>query len=462
MGYLILFFFFGYLIALVVALFWNLIQRALRFIQGIGSQPHIQNEQNPTILVILIHGTWSPHAKWMQNDSNLCNSIQKALPNDNVKFVAFRWSGRNSVSARFKAGEELSKLLNELCKGYPQARQIIICHSHGGSVALSALRHELENMAVIGVICLSTPFLVAQFRPLSRIAKVGLSITPGLAVSLGLGQLINLSMYNNFNLVVQLFIGVFIITVAIITAIIVPRIVKSLAEKIFIKMQLAELNIDRLLIIRSPGDEASAALGTVQLLNFVISKVWEGASQILDDAIQCVNKWSAELERFGWRTHALIVLIIAVAVLLGVLTILVPDINSEKIYYVVVTLLFVVGILYSVLLQDKFPKFIGLLFLGVLVAPFPVLMAVLLLPFGSELAIVSLVLNVTAESTPPGSWIVHHLKPALLPDLIPRQSGQRLMHSLTYEDPVALDIVVSWIQERIVLCRETNKELKEE
>ena len=49
---------------------------------------------------------------------------------------------------------------------FPDAKLVLVCHSHGGNVALHALQDEELRGAVAGVVCLATPFLIAARREL--------------------------------------------------------------------------------------------------------------------------------------------------------------------------------------------------------------------------------------------------------------------------------------------------------
>jgi hypothetical protein len=75
--------------------------------------------------------------------------------------------------------------------------------------------------------------------------------------------------------------------------------------------------------------------------------------------------------------------------------------------------------------------------------PVIVLLSVLLLPIGREVALANILLDVTAETTPPGSWMVHLMEPPtseeLGKDVLP------LMHSVVYENSRVLEFVCDWI-----------------
>lgn len=110
--------------------------------------------------VILVHGTWSPDAPWIQEGSDLREAIKHHCPKCK-KPVNFIWSGENSVKGRRRATDELVKKIEEMEQKTAE-KQILIAHSHGGNVVLNALHGEVNNKKikdmVSGVVCLNTPF----------------------------------------------------------------------------------------------------------------------------------------------------------------------------------------------------------------------------------------------------------------------------------------------------------------
>src|SRR6185436_6680725 len=85
---------------------------------------------------------------------------------DSVHVVEFRWSGRNSTSARHKASLELAGHLKALEQTYPNARHYLVAHSHGGNVALYAAASAEIHSLIAGVVTLATPFIVCRERNL--------------------------------------------------------------------------------------------------------------------------------------------------------------------------------------------------------------------------------------------------------------------------------------------------------
>jgi hypothetical protein len=71
-----------------------------------------------------------------------------------------------------EAGVRLRASLWDAISEYPNARHVIIAHSHGGNVALYALKdHELRSR-IAGVVALATPFLSTQLRRIDWIVRM--------------------------------------------------------------------------------------------------------------------------------------------------------------------------------------------------------------------------------------------------------------------------------------------------
>lgn len=85
----------------------------------------------------------------------------------------FRWTGANTVAARTNAQAAVRGHLRLLRQQHEQARHFIVAHSHGGNVALYALRDESLLTSIAGVACLATPFLVCRPRSLGSMSVLG-------------------------------------------------------------------------------------------------------------------------------------------------------------------------------------------------------------------------------------------------------------------------------------------------
>jgi hypothetical protein len=122
-----------------------------------------------SFVITFVHGTFARGALWTLEVSTLRNSILQALGSD-VELNTFNWSGRNTHHARLEAGRDLAKLLVRLQTQYPNKRQVLIAHSHGGNVALHALK--AANLKKISVITLNTPFTRIRPRDLTSLFAI--------------------------------------------------------------------------------------------------------------------------------------------------------------------------------------------------------------------------------------------------------------------------------------------------
>lgn len=90
----------------------------------------------------------------------------------NIVFDHFLWSGCDSFADRADAARSLRTALRESAREHPGVPQVVLAHSHGGTVAVKALdtRDELrggrESPDVRALLTLGTPFvrLVWQWR----------------------------------------------------------------------------------------------------------------------------------------------------------------------------------------------------------------------------------------------------------------------------------------------------------
>jgi pimeloyl-ACP methyl ester carboxylesterase len=119
----------------------------------------------PDVIVVLIHGTFAPDARWMAPTSPLVRAIGNALHPQAVLFQPFVWSGllgtryNNTNMLRSAAGEKLGKLLVVLRSRWPSAKIVLVAHSHGGNVALYAANRYGDVARLSGIVCMGTPFI---------------------------------------------------------------------------------------------------------------------------------------------------------------------------------------------------------------------------------------------------------------------------------------------------------------
>ena len=98
---------------------------------------------NSQQIVTLVHGTWAHDADWVKSDSKIYRRLEQLGPNTLIQ--SFQWSGNNSHNARLKAANKLSKKITDTASKYPDAKQHLIAHSHGGNVAKLLVQVEKEQ-----------------------------------------------------------------------------------------------------------------------------------------------------------------------------------------------------------------------------------------------------------------------------------------------------------------------------
>ncbi len=131
---------------------------------------------------LLIHGTFDSQTEWVNEGSFLRRRLDD--PSKNTIFESFKWSGWNQHRARIRAGERLKRKITNLKSMHPNAELVLISHSHGGNVALYALKDKAVDEAVSALVTLGTPFLRLERRCLadpSRVILICLAVLSGVA-----------------------------------------------------------------------------------------------------------------------------------------------------------------------------------------------------------------------------------------------------------------------------------------
>jgi pimeloyl-ACP methyl ester carboxylesterase len=148
--------------------------------------------------ILLIHGTFANEAlSWWLPGSDFCRKLDASLlarqsparcwahiasPND-----AFAWTGDNLESERRLGGDMLVKAIKNLERAPDIDRYHIVAHSHGGNLALHALRSLAKCPKKLGAtIFLGTPVLSFPrwHLELSRHARLLLLYASGLIASI--------------------------------------------------------------------------------------------------------------------------------------------------------------------------------------------------------------------------------------------------------------------------------------
>jgi hypothetical protein len=406
------------------------------------------------ISVVFVHGTWARGSAWPLLEAG----IRRAFGGEQVALQYLSWSGRNTVSARLLAAEDLAHLLEADRQHRPTARRFIVAHSHGGAVALLGTRDTALRQAVAGVICLSTPFLLVRPRHFS---ELGLSVaTLGLILTLALVTILLVYVTRS---IVPLLLGVVLAWPATVVMKCWARRARSFMDRVS-PPNVTDLP---LLVVRAPDDEASLSLGLMQAANRL---VWLGWRVLGFRWVALL--WNAML-RLADRVKARTIME-----------------RGAELWIIALISSFIAGFFLRehVPQQSAFAPFVGVLLAPVLVVILTILVAALLiipagfinalalLPFGPGFSIFSPFIEVSAESTPPGAsrvvqlswesqpaigksvamyppgdtpWIVRITLAVLgLWDQL-KSSAIHLQHSTTYSDPRAIATVVKWMQDRV-------------
>jgi hypothetical protein len=199
----------------------------------------------------------------------------------------------------------------------------------------------------------------------------------------------------------------------------------------------------KILIVRSPADEASGA-ALFQFISQLTVNIW---TQSLYERI--------EAAAHGWSTQKTRMLVIAAGafVLFAGAVFVAAGLSWEAggwswIHVAVIVgvlgfLFASVGALYLFLGWVDMTTVFFRLVASAVVWPVIGLLSVLLLPFGKEIAMANILLDVTAETTPAGSWMVHLIEPPTSEEL--GKDTLPLMRCVVYENPRVLALLSHWI-----------------
>lgn len=141
------------------------------------------------IVTIIVHGTFAAQAEWWRlgtgqtfadrleqalSEHGMMGTVWHPILHAGLSYDDFSWSGENTHQARRAAGLKLARSLDELAQclaASPDDPLFVnmVAHSHGGNVALEAIRHLGHAVRVRRLICLGTPLL--SFRPALRLIR---------------------------------------------------------------------------------------------------------------------------------------------------------------------------------------------------------------------------------------------------------------------------------------------------
>lgn len=209
---------------------------------------------NPAYVITLVHGTWADTRGWVAPGSVLRRELETRL--GSVVFREFPWSSAHTHAARTEAGVRLARFVRGGHAQYPEAKHFIIGHSHGGLVALYAMRDAAADQVVSGIITLATPFVSVRrrrFRPYISSITFLLVAAPVVAGALVLAPMSPLRSM----LFAWVLGGVFVtaITDRPLSKWLIG-VVRRRQSDILTALEPAAIDPSRLLILCSRGDEA--------------------------------------------------------------------------------------------------------------------------------------------------------------------------------------------------------------
>lgn len=404
-------------------------------------------------VVVLVHGTFAPEAAWTQPGSRLRKMLSEQLGENLVHIEVFNWPGlfkkfNNSHFARLKAGMRLSKRLKQLQKEYTNAKIFIIGHSHGGNVALYALRDYGLRESIGGVVTFSTPFIECAERNITGTLEIGLSAV-GLVLFTaflnfaGKRSVELITMGHNFSVLWLTLTPVLLLYIFFIINLLSRREaranwIKNRTKSIVAELSLPQLSADKLFCAAGAWDEAAAGLYTLQTVSTFPHRLWNLAGFL--------------------RLYAFVVIVITVACCFNIPHShdIMPVGFNEMLFSSrepisgnvpislenlgrIIKLIFANFILALGLGVIAFMYMIAALALSITILP----TVVRFLGFGWEGATRNLLTYIQIRKAPPGinRWKAYISK------------GKGLAHSRLYDDPEVLRDVAKWIKQRVSQAR---------
>lgn len=428
----------AYVGVLLAAVAWRVIAWVVRITINQFSRKPAQTTElaiAPHVVVTLVHGTFARRADWTLPSSRLCRSISESAHGP-VRFEQFLWSGWNAVTSRRRGVERLTSHLAALLARWPHAQHFVIGHSHGGNIAFQALRDGTVESRIAGVVCLSTPFLCAAPRNLGPVGPIAIWWFPVVVALFCLAPAVELlpaefeSAAGGVAIILALGAGFFISPW-------VTRFAGTVSES----LRYPNVPPHKVLIVRSFGDEASAALGAAYMISWIADLIWSTTSRFFGALLTTVETWRSALIKH-WR-----LLVPVCVVLIGFASLSLATAASGSWLEVSgIVAIAILAILLAILVRGGYvAALLGALLIAALATPSFLVIGALGIATGPELLIAALLCRVTAESAPPGGgWTVWQ---------VPRNpwnthAGAFLMHSTTYDDEESLVILSHWLAER--------------
>jgi hypothetical protein len=371
-----------------------------------------------------------------------------------VEFYAPSWSGSNSHRGRIQAAKDLAAHIDLVAAKHPGVPHFIIGHSHGGNVALYALRYATKTDPVLGVCCLSTPFFKSFVRKGSPKQAVVRVLVGALAVSALISNWIYPMRllgdpHGNVKSSVWLVMAAVVVLPSLLGLGVVARRIFpeyfSKLEKSWALRGLARLSRSvenretlgmEILIVRTPKDEASLWLEVCLLANLCVRYLGSPLQRASDAFVKAHN--SVRDQKISWwglfRQAILIggvVWLIAWNYLLRRGALSIRDVVTLSVGA------FVLGVAVPFILAFSILS-VGLL-LAFVTVPFRLIGGFSYLGFGWDLPPFSAFLDLSVESSPLG---LHKVL------LLPFRRARGLWHSEAYLRQETFDAIRLWMNDR--------------
>lgn len=254
-----------------------------------------------SIKVMMIHGTFASDAQWVMPDSITSQRVSQQIA-ETSSVEAFRWSGANSFVERLKAARELVQLME---RAPTDTRYILIAHSHGGSVVHYAYRLAPALFErVLGVACMATPFFGFSVRPGYGALFVAIMVVFTVLLMHALMTVImvvskKLSWNFDDGLIAPLSAAALVMAfvLALATALFKNRhrlyswLGRGIAE--VTQWDTTNIQVPRVAIFRSMGDEVALGLSTGQFLITLANRILGGMASMAEALRRLVARWAA-------------------------------------------------------------------------------------------------------------------------------------------------------------------------
>jgi pimeloyl-ACP methyl ester carboxylesterase len=418
------------------------------------------------IIVILIHGTTfglDTKHKWMENDSNFCRALRGIGPPDKTAVIRFHWSGRNRFTHRHQAAASLRQQIAATRRVNEHAKLFLIAHSHGGSIASQALQDSETCSEVDGFVSLSTPYLHAGpirekvSKDTMILARIGgIFFIPFFTISLftawnSSGPIMP-ALNNKFKCISEANIGwialwmapIFVAGILLWT--IYTRIKEHAAALIQQSCHQPKISRDRLLILRTQGDEASSLIGAIGFTNWLSGKFFNLAMRPVD----IIGQTYSQFTNSNSNIFAALKIITAITLLIAALTasslLALGYIESNPTKWIdisAIQLVFLIELSYFVLAIAALGLLLGLAL--ALIITRKILSGI---SVGWELMLAGSNIVVSAEAAPPGMWEITHLEVVgNTNEAIPLRGA--LLHSVLYDSSKAISLITHWMKSKI-------------